>query len=531
MAAAAAKSFKVPRSVFWLIALLVVAGGVLAFLRSRPETPDYTLGGALFTTPLAEVDGLLLTRGGAQYRLDKRPTGQWTLDGAVEDYLDQSRVRRLLEQLLAATGGRLLAGSQPEDRRYDFNGPGAMRLTLFAADGSSEKLAVGTRNPVTGGWYASGVGRPACFPISEGLHEVLKGIPGQQRLDQLLPLADASVLTRVEVQRGSTTDVLVKRQGRWLLEWPATGKAALGGPYLAYAAHYGDREMTADNSRWVLADAERVELLIYECSGVSSQSILAPGDAARLLADLDGGSTWRRVRLLGPGINPDPGEGGDPDLLEIDFLPPGDARSQPVRRRNTVLLAELEAANTLGRPLSHLVDMHALAFEPGLADSLHLWREGSLMLRAHRDEQASALPRRIQRRPVDYWLLDQPTPEQTGQEPLTHHSRATNFLVDLARTPILKTLPPTASPEVLQDAERLKLVFYFSDGPDQPGVGRGRVELHVGFLDAARLPAGAADLAIPPDGMEPVGLWRPDTGQLLQITGHPITTARAWKLR
>ncbi len=523
------KARAIPRSALWLVVILAVALAVLVYLRRRPEPADFTLGGPLFHTPADQIDGLLLTRDGAQYRLDRQPSGRWALSGAVRDYLDQEAVGRLLRRLTQATGGRLLAGSEPEDRRYDFNGPGAMRLTLFATDGSTEKLVVGARNPVTGGWYGSGAGRPACFPVSDGLHEVLKAIPLSQRLDKLLPLTDPAAVDTVMIQRGEITDLLARRHGRWFLRQPAEGDPALGAPYLAYRRLYQDREREEDGVRWTLANDVLVGQLVYECSGLSAQRILPPGDAARLLVGLGEGDIWRRVRLLGQGINPDPGE-GSADLLEISFLPAGNAQSQPVRRLNTVLLAEVEAANTLAEPLSHLVDMRALGFRPGLADSLHVFREGRLLLRAHRDVAASALPGRIQRREVDYWLLDQPSILDTGKDPLKHHVQATHFLVDLDRTPILKALPAARNGQALKEKEQVTLVFFFPEGPQGPGLASGRVELRVGFLDREHLPAGSGDLALPPDGLEPAGMWRVDTGQLLQIPAHPITTARAWAL-
>ena len=357
------KARAIPRSALWLVVILAVALAVLVYLRRRPEPADFTLGGPLFHTPADQIDGLLLTRDGAQYRLDRQPSGRWALSGAVRDYLDQEAVGRLLRRLTQATGGRLLAGSEPEDRRYDFNGPGAMRLTLFATDGSTEKLVVGARNPVTGGWYGSGAGRPACFPVSDGLHEVLKAIPLSQRLDKLLPLTDPAAVDTVMIQRGEITDLLARRHGRWFLRQPTEGDPALGAPYLAYRRLYQDREREEDGVGWTLANDVLVGQLVYECSGLSAQRILPPGDAARLLVGLGEGDIWRRVRLLGQGINPDPGE-GSADLLEISFLPAGNAQSQPVRRLNTVLLAEVEAANTLAEPLSHLVDMRAPGLPP-----------------------------------------------------------------------------------------------------------------------------------------------------------------------
>ena len=164
----------------------------------------------------------------------------------------------------------------------------------------------------------------------------------------------------------------------------------------------------------------------------------------------------------------------------------------------------------------------------GLADSLDLTREGSLLLRAHRDPRPARPDERRKVRPVDFWLTDFPGPQTAGLDDRARHARSQNLLVNLDRTPILLVLPPSPKADLLKDNERLLLTLWFAEGSSAAGVGTGKIVLEIGYLDEAQLPAGSADLVNSEDGLAPVGLWRPETGQLLQIPGHTITTARAW---
>jgi hypothetical protein len=517
----------VPRSALYLGALLVIALVALLLLRRNPPPPDLTLGGKLFSVSADRIDGLLLTRGGAQYRLDRNENGYWVLSGGVSDFLDQGSVARLLTSLTSATGGRLLPGSDPEDRRYEFNAPGALRLTVFADDGTAEKLAIGAQNPVTEAYYGSGAGRPACFPVAAGLRELLAGLPASLQLKTLLPGLARGSVTAIEVWRGEQLDLLENHDGRWWLRTPEAGALALGPWYRDYTARYSDRSKTHDGVTWVLADDQAARLIIYECSQVLVKEILPPGDAARRRDELGLDQPWRRVRLTGQSINPDP-SAGSPDQLELAFGQAVNEKRVPAERRGNVLLTEPEAINTLGEPVAELLNTRALDFLVALADSMSLEREGKQQLRAHRDKTPALPGERFKERPVDFWLTDLPAAPTDIMDERARHGRSQNLLTNLDRTPILRLLPPTDESAVLQDRERVRVTLWFPEGPGGPGVAAGRVMIEIGFLDLDRLPAGSPDLAVSEDGLEPVGLWRPGTGQLLQIPGYTITTARAW---
>lgn len=511
---------QVPRSAFYLFILLAVAAGILFFLRRNPAPVDFTLGGPLFNLTETQVESMLVTRGREQYRLDRQADGYWTLSGARNDFLDQDAVASLVGRLLAATGGRLLPGSEPEDRRYDFNGPEAIRLTLFGPEGRTEKLAVGTSNPVTGFWYGSGAGRTACFPVAPGLRENLIAVPASLQLTTLLPDFASEQVQKIEIWRGERRDVLERHQGRWWLERPTDPSWDAGSWFRSYTRYYHDREIAFGDRAWLLADLARVNLLIYESSSIKVSGLIGPEEAALLSPEFLGAFPWRRVVLEGAGLNPDP-TFGPSHRLDIAFDSPLEPSWIPALRRGNLLRTLPEAIQTVSEPAHALLDSRALAFGPSLADSLVMSREDQVVLRAHRDQRPARPGERRKLRPSDFWLTDVPTPAETGLDATGHHGRSRNLMANLETVPTLRVLPPTSDPSVLKPQEQVRLVLTYAGS-------RGTTTVHIGFLDEDRLPAGSPPLALPEDGLDPVGVWLPGSGQLLQIPGHFITTARAW---
>ncbi len=60
------------RSVIPLLVLLVAAGALFLVI-NRKTAPDFTLGGPLFPVAIDDIEGLLVTRQRAQFRLDRHP--------------------------------------------------------------------------------------------------------------------------------------------------------------------------------------------------------------------------------------------------------------------------------------------------------------------------------------------------------------------------------------------------------------------------------------------------------------------------
>jgi len=508
----------VSRSVLILTLLLLVAVGGLFVTRQRDATFDFTLGGPLFPVDKSDIEGLLLTRQGIQYRLDRVTGGIWSLSGGVTDYVDSLSVFKLLENLTLAVGGPLLPGTEVEDRRYEFNGPEAIRLTVFVTGGETISLALGTVNPVAGNIYASGAGRKACFMVPAALRGILGDLPGSVQARILLPVVGRDLIDRIDLRRGDRDFLIERREGLWWMLMPAEGPAYLGEEVRDYQAMYADRQTTDERGDWILASSAAVDLLIYEVSGIIVRDAMSPTESVTIVEAWGLDPPWRRVTLTGKGLNPDP-TADSPDRMEIAFGPALGTDSVPALRRGNVLLTDFEALDLLEQPLGILTHRAALTFLVLQADTIELKREGRLLLRGERTGVAvTAEGRRA-------WRTEFPTMDQgNGGDGLTekyHHGLSQDLVVNLDRIPVLAVLPPTSESEVLADPERVKITVCFGTGEDV----RSEV-IEFGFLAEDRLPVGSPPL-IREDGVSPpVGLWFPASGKLLQVPAQTVVTAR-----
>lgn len=508
----------IPRSVLILAFLLLVAAGALFLSSQKEQSLDYTLGGPLFPVDQSEIEGVLMTRQGSQDRLDRVTGESWSLSGAVTDYVDSLSVLKLLDNLARAVGGPLLPGTEVEDRRYEFNGPESIRLTVFVSGGEAISLALGTENPVTGNFYASGAGRQGCFMVPASFRTLLGELPGSVQARVLLPVVIRDQVDRVDLRRGDRDFLVERRDGRWWMPMPAEGPAYLGQEVLDYQAMYSDRRTTDERGVWVLASSAAMQLQIYQVSDIIVRQILSPAESVRLMGDWGLDPPWRQVVLTGKGINPDP-NADSPDRMSISFGPALNIDSVPALRRGNLLVTEMEALGILEQPLGILTHRTALTFHVLQAETLELEREGRLLLRGERTGVAETAEGR------KAWLTEFPKMTgmvgNSGLSETDHNGLSQDLVVDLDRVPILAVLPPTSDSGVLADRERVRITVTFGTGEDV------RTEvIEFGFLVEDRLPAGSPPLVYQEDGLFPVGVWFPEGGKLLQVPAQTVVTAR-----
>lgn len=508
------RSGGVPRSVLILTVLVLAAAGALFVARQREPAFDFTLGGPLFPVDQSEIEGLLLTRQGAQYRLDRVIGDTWSLSGAVTDYVDSLSVLKLLGTLTGAVGGPLLAGTDVEDRRYEFNGPEAIRLTVFVAGGEKISLAVGTANPVARSFYASGAGRKACFMVPAMLRKTLGDLPGTLQARVLLPGVNRDRIEKVDLRRGNRDFLVERRDGRWWLLMPPEGTAFLGAEVRDYQAMYTDRRTTDERGDWVLASSATMDLMIYEVTENIVREIKSPNESAALLQPWGLDPPWRRVILTGKDLNPDP-KADSPDRMVIAFGPAQGVDWMPALRRGNVLVTDNISLEVLEQPVGFLAHRTALTFLTLQADTVELQREGRLLLRSERTGVAETTEGR------KAWLTVFPKMGLTGLSASGYHGLSQNLVVDLDRIPILAVLPMTTDSAVLADRERVTITVSFGTGQDI----RSEV-IEFGFIVEDRLPAGSPPLVQQEDGLRPVGVWFPASGRLLQIPAQTVVTAR-----
>ena len=486
---------RAPRSLWILLILVVAVAGVLIWSSRRGgPTGEHVRGGPLLEVPADRIESVLLTNRTGQYRFDRSDDGVWSLGGAVSDYVAQNRMQTLLEALVTARGGPVIPGSEPEDRRYGFNASAAVRVTVGTTDGRSHRLALGTVNPVTGRYYASGVGRNASFTVDADLRNRLVALPASVQLDILLPLDDRDRVTGLELDLRSAGYRLQRQDDRWWIRPTAPG-APLSSLVADYQRHYDDRRLRDVHGLWYAADFVQVDGLIYDVSALVVRDIppLAEAGALRIETGLDR-PAWH-VALLGEGIDPDP-LGGDPDRLELS-LAFGTVSGVPVLRRQNLLLVDAGVLRTLNLGPDHLFDVRGLPFRLATADSLHLdGPDGPVIWAAPTADGWRSYP------PPGYAFSD--STRRTGHE-------AAELVTDLDRLTTLTVLPPTGDRRVLSDDQRLRLTAWFDDAPP--------ATVEFGLLAPERLSAGSELVDFIEDELPAAGIWSPDNGASAAGTG------------
>jgi len=507
----------VPRSILILLLVAIVAVGGL-WLAKKTHTTDVNLGGALFPVAPEHIDGLLLTKGKLQYRFNRQPDGSWTLSGAANDYLDPGAMLSLIAVLPVAIGGPILPGTEPEDRRYNFNGLESIRLRVFSDDGREFSLALGALNPVTGNYYASGVDRLGCFPVAGPFRDKLFMLPATVQSKRLLPAFDRDLVQHVKLIRSGREHRFARFQDKWwLLRSGADLPAALAGLPVGvrdYQAIYSDRRRQDDEGIWIMASDQAVGQLIYEVSSVIVRDIKNPREAASRMQQWELDPPWRQIILQGKGLNPDP-TAPVTDQFTLAFGPPLVENRAPALRRGNVLLVDFEAVNLLEEGLESLVEQTALNIAARSADRFRLAREGQLLLDAARTGEALTDEGRTS------WQTVVPGPNQNKMTEKIRHGMSQDLIVNLNRLDVLATLPPQTNAAVLASRERVRIVLNW-----ETGAAPHELVFEAGFLVTDQLGTAAASVVRSPDGGPAVGLWFPATGRLLQVSNQLIVTTR-----
>jgi hypothetical protein len=517
---------RMPRAGWILAAVLILAGGFLWKIRSDRSSIDYSLGGPLVSLAPEDIDGLLLTHGGAQYRLDRTEDQHWALSGAMTDYVDGPAIEQVLVELTTAAGGPLLPGTEPEDRRYEFNALDAVRLTVFSRSGDTYRLSLGATNPVTGMVYASGAGRRACFPVLPGTKQLLRGLPESIRTKTVLPPFRFQSVSGVEIRGGRIDKSLLRRGEQWWFRADDQTTVRLGALAESYQSQYADRRWERDGETWILADANAVQLLLYEVSSLLVRSHVPASQAEANLGSWKLDPPYRRVILSGEDLNP-LSAAGRHDPLEVAFGFSLDGNFVPARRLDNYLMVDEVALRTLEMPTSDLIETRALAFSVLLADSLQVDFQDETILRGTRDRElyASLLARkdddsdRVDAR--SSWVVNSQYQQPIKQSQKTLNVRLQSLVVELERVPILTVLPPSDSADVFLPEGRCRVTVYRAAADE---TGREVVEL--GWLHPDKWPAGSPSLTRPAQGEGLAGLWNPRTGQLLEIPAQLLVTIR-----
>ena len=155
------------RTFFWLLALVVLAGGALALLTRyntrQQQAAEAAAEGSipLCSFALEELERIVCTNPSGTLTLDYKDGG-WTLAGDPAYHLDATACNTMATALSALNAKRALTAEAGED--YGFDTPAAT-VTVTAA-GQSSTFVFGAENPVTGDVYLQKDGEAAVYTVS-----------------------------------------------------------------------------------------------------------------------------------------------------------------------------------------------------------------------------------------------------------------------------------------------------------------------------------------------------------------------------
>jgi len=491
-----------------LLTLAAVAAGAWLWHWSQPGTGGRGLtGGPLFTADLDALEALEIRRPAGTTVLE-RAGGGWRLTGLVDDpFVDPERTMAVLGALMAGQGAPVLAGTEPDARRFGFGGEGSFELVLHLEGGVRERLALGDVSEVGELIYASGAGRPGVFGIGGGLYAQLAGLPDSIRLQRLLPrLALADLDSLALGRRGGDTwrfapDAAVGAvdRGRWWLRWPA-GVDGLAGQAARYHGWYGDRQRRHGGALWLLADVRRLREAVFRASDTAVLALPGPqDDQPHVLAGAGLDPPYRTLALHR--------RAGEPWTLALGELQEGTPPAVFVRRASALVIARGEALHPLEGPLAEFLDLGALSFRPEVADSLRLDTPARPVLWARKAADPAA-----RREALDsVWDAVVPPGWALAFDPEAARNQAADLQLALDRLPATGFLPP-APADPLADGPRWRLrVWLPGGGEGAPGGEVGEVaEVWFGEL------AGTGQAAV----------WTPATGKVALIDAEFLVTLR-----
>lgn len=483
------------RRILAAVVMLVLVGAGIRLWRwseGGERGPDF-LGGPLFHFTVDEIDALEMRRVQGTTWLKKDENGSWILTGEVTDIVDPVRVRAELSMLTQGFGLPVLAGTQPDERRFGFGGAQSLELVFHLRGEARQRLALGDHNPVTDVFYASGAGRSGVFGVSGALHAAALRLPDSVRMARLLPQLRSADLDSLHLGRRGDVTLFLARifDDRWWMRRPARSPA-LAGKAARYHERYADRRIEHGGSIWFLADDRNVRDLVYDVTGAT---ITIPGPdqhMADILLDEDLVAPYRTLDLWvrgGPSYHV---EFGREMALTAEFnVVPA------IRQGSALVLLRPELVWSLLLPVSAFLDLGALSFRTAIADSFRVDEPDRPLLWAVRAADPQA------RREAFRSIWDPVVPP--GWSLNLDRETAANHLTDLQgdfdALECLAVLDPEPA-DPLQTADRWRLRAWVP--------GQGMHEVWLGRLRR--------------DG-RPV-VWSPADGKCLEVPQQILVTLR-----
>lgn len=321
-------------------------------------------GGPLFPFGLDDLASIELHRAGGSDTLVRNEDGTWRLEGTVADIVDAKAFQAVFGPIVEGQGHAVLAGTEPDERRYGFGSETALELVFHRRDGVRDRLALGDANAVSGLIYASGAGRRGVFGVGGGLYAKAVRLPDNVRYNRIFPRLDAVDLDSLHVDRGPDQQLNFVRwpDGRWWVRLPE-GRQTLTGKADRYNNLYDDRRLDHHGAVWFLADQRHLTELVYRVTDTKVAAF--PSTSARRTANLEEVGLiplYRGATLFATGGL----------TRRVEFGHEQDQQLVMARRDGALVVTRNIALHPLEGPVSGFLDLGALSFRLADADSFHI---------------------------------------------------------------------------------------------------------------------------------------------------------------
>lgn len=216
------------KTLFWLVALLLVAGGFYFFdqrVAEKEQVLEESLKLFPFTVEAVDEFSITSEQDGLRVAVNRRD-GQWWLKTPVVAQGDQARIESILSNIVLARKDRTLFDQADAAKLQELGLENPDLEMSFLVSGEETRILFGSAGPTHNVSYAMFSGDPRVYRIHSDVRaEADKGV--YELRDKSLLAFDPVKLKRFEMDRRGQPRVVVEHdEGRWHLLEPGRAQAS-----------------------------------------------------------------------------------------------------------------------------------------------------------------------------------------------------------------------------------------------------------------------------------------------------------------